>query len=256
MFLTPNVNAYERNILSTPNGNVHKRRVFRRATQYVKVCGYDKEQWASQATTQRWWSVMVPCSDWSTLVPQQSLTSESEEKHHTMPGMSYQEILFLFAAWTCELCILKDSTHCASTNSKCIEHSYTYRFPVCVKILGVPSTASSVTTASSSTLPSSSLVPFRLHFVFTTVTNSPARRHYRHQAWYHFDFTPSALPSPVLEPFRLHFIVLVTKSVTSLLRVRPSVNSSASCHMHRPCRHQGSRESHMRQKRGVKISEH
>ena len=101
-----------------------------------------------------------------------------------------------------------------------------------------------------------SLVPFRLHFVFTTVTNSPARRHYRHQAWYHFDFTPSALPSPVLEPFRLHFIVLVTKSVTSLLRVRPSVNSSASCHMHRPCRHQGSRESHMRQKRGVKISEH
>ena len=53
MFLTPNVNAYERNILSTPNGNVHKRRVFRRATQYVKVCGYDKEQWASQATTQR-----------------------------------------------------------------------------------------------------------------------------------------------------------------------------------------------------------
>ena len=62
--------------------------------------------------------------------------------------------------------------HCASTNSKCIEHSYTYRFPVCVKILGVPSTASSVTTASSSTLPSSSLVPFRLHFVFTTVTSS------------------------------------------------------------------------------------
>ena len=79
------------------NGNVHKRRVFRKATQYVKVCGYDKEQWASQATTQRWWLVMVPCSDWSTLVPQQSLTSESEEKHHTMPGMSYQEILFLFA---------------------------------------------------------------------------------------------------------------------------------------------------------------
>ena len=54
MFLTPNVNAYERNILSTPNGNVHKRRVFRRATQYVKVCGYDKEQWTSQATTQRY----------------------------------------------------------------------------------------------------------------------------------------------------------------------------------------------------------
>ena len=53
MFLTPNVNAYERNILLTPNGNVHKRRVLRRATQYVKVCGYDKEQWTSQATTQR-----------------------------------------------------------------------------------------------------------------------------------------------------------------------------------------------------------
>ena len=139
-----------------------------------------------------------------------------------MPGVSYQEILFLFAVishltWTCELCILKDSTHRASRSPKCIEHSYAYRFPVCVKILVVPSTASSVTTASSSTLPSSSLVPFRLHFVFTTVTNSPARRHYRHQAWYHFDFTPSALPSPVLEPFRLHFIVLVTKSVTSLL---------------------------------------
>ena len=35
----------------------------------------------------------------------------------------------------------------------------------------VPFTASSLTTASSSTLPSSSLVPFRLYFVFTTVTN-------------------------------------------------------------------------------------
>ena len=178
MFLTPNVNAYERNILSTPNGNVHKRRVFRRATQYVKVCGYDKEQWTSQATTQRWWLVMVPCSDWSTLVPQQSLTSESEEKHHTMPGVSYQEILFLFAVishltWTCELCILKDSTHCASTNSKCIEHSYTYRFPVCVKILGVPSTASSVTTASSSTLPSSSVLSNISTYSLPTIIPSP-----------------------------------------------------------------------------------
>ena len=105
---------------------------------------------------------MVPCSDWSTLVPQQSLTSESEEKHHTMPGVSYREILFLFAVishltWTCELCILKDSTHRASRSPKCIEHSYAYRFPMCVKILVVPSTASSVTTASSSTLPSSSV---------------------------------------------------------------------------------------------------
>lgn len=107
MFLTPNVNAYERNILLTPNGNVHKRRVLRRATQYVKACGYDKEQWTSQATTQRWWLVMVPCCDcavrlirWSTLVPQQSLTSESEEKHHTMPGVSYQEVLFLFASYS------------------------------------------------------------------------------------------------------------------------------------------------------------
>ena len=231
MFLTPNVNAYERNILSTPNGNVHKRRVFRRATQYVKVCGYDKEQWASQATTQRWWSVMVPCSDWSTLVPQQSLTSESEEKHHTMPGVSYQEVLFLFAVishltWTCELCILRDSTHRASRSPKCIEHSYAYRFPVCVKILAVPSTPSSVTTASSSTLPSSSLVPFRLHFVFTTVTSSgtistPLHR-LSDEVWYHFDFTSSSLPSPILQPVDTIVIKLGT--------------ISTSLHLH--CRHQ------------------
>ena len=89
-----------------------------------------------------------------------------------------------------------------------------------------------------------SLVPFRLHFVFTTVTNSGTISTSLHCL---SDDTNSGTVSTALHRFLL---------VTSLLRVRPSVNSSASCHMHRSCRHQGSRESHMRQKRGVKISEH
>ena len=53
MFLTPNANAYERSMLLTPNINIYERRLLHRATQYVKVCGYDKEQWTNQATTQR-----------------------------------------------------------------------------------------------------------------------------------------------------------------------------------------------------------
>ena len=104
----------------------------------------------------------------------------------------------------------------------------------------VSSTASLSTTANSSTLASSSPVPSRLHFVVTTVTNAGTILTSLHRL---IDDTNSETIS-----ISLHRLSDFAASVERL----PPWDSSA---LRRPCRHQGSRESNLRQKRGVKIRE-
>ena len=71
-----------------------------------------------------------------------------------------------------------------------------------------------------------SLVPFRLHFVFTTFTSSGTILTSLHrlsdEVWYHFDFTSSSLPSPILQPVDTIVIKLGTISIS----------------LHPHCRHQ------------------